>query len=226
MFTFTAADIIRFYGGKLLFLPDNRQIERQAESFSLPEKENQELNQVLSPKNNNEPIKESFTEKEITPPIVEKQIQPITESIIPQKETFTEPIIIETPQKEITKVAINPFEKGEKIVWKIRKNLPCKLITIVSENELKNTFLMGALLFMMEDKCKIPRNNVSFGIYKTGQDTFDFSDMPENTAILFADITAEAPKIAGKKIFILPTLSKITLDIDLQEMSMKLLKDL
>ena len=32
--------------------------------------------------------------------------------------------------------------------------------------------------------------------------------------------------IAGKKIYILPTLSKITLDIDLQEMSMKLLKDL
>lgn len=213
MFTWDSQDIIRFYGNKLLFLPDNRAekgvetttpaISAASEEVILNEKETQKV-EIVSHKEaiipDSPPVIET---KVVAPPIIEK---------------------VETPSTPI--VNAKPYTFGESVQWKMRPNVACKLIVIVSANEFKNTVLMGALLFMIEEKGKIPRTSVSFGVYQPEQHTWNLSDMPAKTAILFADKATENAILGDKKIYAFPSMSKIALDIPLQEKCINLFKSL
>lgn len=213
MFTFTASDVIRFYGEKFLFLPNNR-VGEKGEQPLLPELETIKVVEKEETIKTNSVLYQQPEQSPVNPIIVPK-VEPIslekTEIIIP---------------KPIEKILTNPLESGEKVQWKMRPNVPCKVVVIVAAHEFKNTVLMGALLFMMEEKCKIPRTSISFGVYQSHQTTWNLTDMPVKTAVLFADIEIENPNLTGKTIHILPSISKIALDIPLQEKAMALFKEL
>lgn len=212
MFTWNSQEIIRFYGNKLLFLPDNRVgegVETSSPTVAAV-------------------IEEVFSEKEETkkteivlskePPVIDKPI--IETKIIPP------PVVekIETPLPPV--VVEKPYTFGEPVQWKMRPNVPCKVIVIVSANEFKNTVLMGGVLFMIEEKGKIPRASISFGVYQEAQSTWNLSNMPAKTAILFTDKSAENAILGDKKVYTFPSMSKIALDISLQETCINLFKSL
>lgn len=209
MFTFTASDVIRFYGEKFLFLPDNRVGEKEEIPLS-PELETIKV------------VEKEETIKTNSVLYQQPEQSPVNPIIVPK----VEPISLEKTPKPIEKIMKNPLETGENVQWKMRPNVPCKVVVIVAAHEFKNTVLMGALLFMMEEKCKIPRTSISFGVYKSHQTTWNLTDMPVKTAVLFADIEIENPNLTGKTIHILPSISKMALDIPLQEKAMALFKEL
>ncbi len=214
MFTFTPQDVLQFYGNKFLFLPENR-----GESIGVLQKEELIKGEIkpISPEKVAEPV--ITLEK----PIIKEGIKPISPEITPEPVILLEKPAIKTPPPA-EKITSKPYESGEKVQWKMRPNVPCKVIVIVSIAEFKNTVLMGALLFMMEEKCKINRTSISFGTYQAEQATWNLSDMPAQNALLFTDIETQNAVLGDKKIQVLPSISKIALNIPLQEMAMTLMK--
>ncbi len=208
MFTWDSQNIIRLYGNKLLFLPDNRVIEGVETTMPLTssvsdekvfEKEEVRKTEIIASLEEVKIIEKPIVETKITPPVVEKVS------------------IISTP-------VAKPYTLGEPVQWKMRPNVACKLIVIVSANEFKNAVLMGALLFIIEEKAKIPRTSVSFGVYQPGQSTWSLADMPAKIGVLFTDKEAENATIADKKVYVFPSMSTIALDIPSQEKCIALLK--
>lgn len=213
----TKIDILRIYGGQFWGFSGKIDFPKLATTLTetttisaeIVEKEVIPITEkpVIAPAN--EPVKQILPKEEVKIPVAIPEIkkeEPAPPPVIPAKEVVL-------PKVEPISAPQSPFEGGEKIVWKMKKQ--SKLALVMEEEMFQNTLLMKALRVFLVEEAGINADFIGFGLFSKGTERWNFSDMPTPFALLFGGEKFSKNlniSINEKRVFLTFALTEIVLD--------------
>lgn len=156
-----------------------------------------------------------------TPPPVKETPVPVAETPAPPVE---KPLPTETKQEEV--LATPELTTGTQVVWKMKTQ--SRIAMVIDETAFKNR-AMTLILKDCVERAGMSTDLIGFGILKTGESSFDFTQQPVPFALAFSPGLSDSKSIqlpGGQEVYLMPTLADIIMNQEKQEALISLLKQL
>lgn len=140
---------------------------------------------------------------------------PATEAS-PEPESVSEPVPASIPE----------LTSGTPVVWKMKAQ--SRIAMVLNEAAFKNR-AMTIILKDCVERAGMSTALIGFGILKTGESTFDFSEQPVPFALVFSPEISEKEVVqlpGGNEVYPQPSLADIIMNQDKQEALISLLQQL